>query len=99
MIHILFTISMVCLVLQSIALIMLVKKPNNPQTKINKKKLKFYKQVADANKQLEKLRSICKHPNTEECNYSYGPGRISRAIVCSDCGELIESEFNKMLMA
>lgn len=39
--------------------------------------------------QLKELRNICAHPNTFEGNYSWRIGAFDKAIICSDCGELI----------
>ena len=39
---------------------------------------------------LEDLQSKCKHENTFEGNYSWRIGSIDPAIICSDCGKLIE---------
>lgn len=51
---------------------------------------KMYLQISVAEARLKYLRSICKHENTYEGNYSYGPGRIQESIICSHCGELIQ---------
>lgn len=64
------------------------------QKQIKSKKKKLFKIIEQANLDLKILRKGCEHPNTEGCNYSYGPGRISPATICSDCGELVDSEFN-----
>lgn len=64
------------------------------ENSIKTKKELLYKIIKDTNKLLEELRSNCKHTNTEECNYSFDAGKISRAIICSDCGELLETEFS-----
>ncbi len=63
------------------------------QKQIKSKKKKLFKIIEEANLDLEILRRGCDHPNTEGCNYSYGPGRVSPATICSDCGELVDSEF------
>ena len=62
------------------------------QKEIKSKKKKFFKIIKKANSDLEILREKCTHPNTKGCNYSYGPGMISPATICSDCGELVDSE-------
>lgn len=43
-----------------------------------------------AQEQLEHLRSICKHENTFEGNYSWRIGVIMPATICSDCGKMIK---------
>ncbi len=39
---------------------------------------------------LERLQNQCKHTNTFQGNYSWRVGCIDPAIICSDCGKLIE---------
>lgn len=48
-----------------------------------------YDIMQNAKLKIEELRAICKHPNTEECPYSFRVGNIEPAIICSDCGKLI----------
>jgi len=50
----------------------------------------LYSQIETAKKRLEELRKICKHENTFEGNYSWRPGAISLAEICSDCREIIK---------
>ncbi len=50
----------------------------------------LYKQISDAQEGLKVLRSVCKHEETFEGNYSYRIGVIQAAIICSFCGELIK---------
>lgn len=50
----------------------------------------MYKQIKDAETRLEEIRKECKHPLTEKTNYSWRIGSISPAVVCYDCGKLIE---------
>lgn len=49
-----------------------------------------YKQIRDAEQRLKELRAICKHEETFEGNWSWRPGVIEPAIICSDCGSLIK---------
>lgn len=50
----------------------------------------MYKQIKDAENRLKELRSICKHENTFEGNYSWRLGATQPAEMCSDCGILIK---------
>ncbi len=45
--------------------------------------------IRDAEERLKELRSICKHENTFEGNWSYRVGSITPAVICSDCKDLI----------
>lgn len=49
----------------------------------------MYEQISKAEARLSELRKLCKHENTFEGNYSYRPGAIYPAIICSDCRNLI----------
>lgn len=53
-----------------------------------------YNQIKNAESRLKELRSLCKHENTFEGNYSYRVGSIMPATICSDCGELVKLKFN-----
>jgi hypothetical protein len=50
----------------------------------------IYAQTKSMEERLKELRTICKHPVTHEGMYSYRPGSISPAEICSDCGELVK---------
>lgn len=50
-----------------------------------------YKKIKRANEKLEELRKICQHPNTHEGLWSWRPGSIEPAIICSDCGKLVKT--------
>lgn len=50
----------------------------------------LYKQIRDAEKELAEIRSICKHENTFEGNWSWRPGNIQPATICSDCGQCVK---------
>lgn len=50
----------------------------------------IYDQMESAKKRLEELRKICKHTTTHEGMFSWRPGSISPAEICSDCGEFIK---------
>lgn len=45
---------------------------------------------------LIRLRLICKHPKREEGLYSWRVGVIEPAIICSDCGQCIETLSNHL---
>lgn len=49
----------------------------------------MYLIIQETEKRLADLRLICKHENKFEGNYSYRVGNIQPAIICDDCGELI----------
>jgi hypothetical protein len=49
-----------------------------------------YLQIKQAHEELTRLRSICKHTNTFEGNYSWRPGCIEPVTICSDCDEVIK---------
>ena len=51
---------------------------------------KACEQIKRANKKIAKLRMQCKHENVENGNYLYRAGVVERALICSDCGELIK---------
>lgn len=53
---------------------------------------KMYSQIKSAKERLDELRKICKHENTFEGNYSWRPGAICLAEICSYCGEIIKSD-------
>lgn len=54
-----------------------------------------YKQIKDAQKELERIREKeCPHPKTEIVDYSYRIGSSIETEVCSICGEVINSPYN-----
>jgi hypothetical protein len=57
---------------------------------INKETKRLYKVIENARLKLLKIRDKCNHENTEETQYSFRPGNIRPATICSDCGELIK---------
>ncbi len=56
-----------------------------------------YAIIKKANEDLESLRKVCEHPETELCNYQWGgPGHVLEgATVCSICGELLGNPFSQ----
>lgn len=56
---------------------------------IKKEVDKMYEQISSAEKRLKQLRAICTHTEHKECNYSWRPGVIQKADICSFCGEFI----------
>lgn len=50
---------------------------------------KMYAQIKQAEDRLKEIRSICKHDNTHEGNYSWRIGAVQLAEICSDCESLI----------
>jgi len=52
-----------------------------------------YDAIKKAEEELERLRKLCKHPETEYVNYMWAPGHIQpHTKVCSICGEVIIEE-------
>lgn len=49
--------------------------------------------VKDAEKALKEMRDLCTHPNPCEGNYSWRPGSIQPAVICSDCGEVLAIDY------
>ena len=58
----------------------------------------IYQNIRSMNFRLERLRSICKHPNTYKGNYSYRVGAVSEAVICSDCNEVVSTDFPKYVI-
>ena len=56
----------------------------------------IYTQIKGLEDRLTRLRSICTHPNTYEGNYSYRVGRILPATICSDCDEVLSTDWEKL---
>lgn len=50
----------------------------------------MYAQIKQGEDRLKEIRSICKHENTFEGNWSWRVGNIQPAIICDDCGSLIK---------
>lgn len=49
-----------------------------------------YDKIKEYEYRLSILRKKCTHPNFEEVNYEFGPGRIiPQTKICSICGEVI----------
>lgn len=57
----------------------------------------MYAQIKAAEERLKELREICKHEKTFEGNYSWRPGAIMPATICSDCGALVNFKDNFIL--
>ena len=65
--------------------------------KIKDKVQKAYNAIKKAEEDLELLRKVCEHPETEECNYQWGgPGHIVPATMCSVCGKVLKTAFDDM---
>ena len=47
---------------------------------------------------IKRLRSICKHPETFEESRSNLIGSIFIKVICSDCGKIISSEWEKLAL-
>jgi hypothetical protein len=50
----------------------------------------IYQTIKNSNDRLTEIRKNCKHPNQFNGIYSWRPGAMDDAIICSDCGELIK---------
>lgn len=57
---------------------------------IKKECVENYDKIKKCEVRLEELRLICKHENTYEGNYSWRPGAIQKAEICSYCNKLIK---------
>lgn len=60
------------------------------QKEINEQCDAMYAQIKEAEEKLKEIRSICKHPDTFEGNYSFRIGYVLPAYICSDCHQLIK---------
>jgi len=60
-----------------------------PQEIKKEKELQFYI-IKEAEERLKEIREICKHENSYEGNWSWRPGTINRALICSDCGQCLK---------
>jgi hypothetical protein len=49
-----------------------------------------YLAIKTAEERIKELRILCHHPNTKDGLYSYRVGRIDKALICADCGEVIK---------
>lgn len=49
-----------------------------------------YEAIRKAEERLKELRALCKHENTFEGNYSWRPGAINRALICTHCGSCLK---------
>ena len=56
---------------------------------IRQSKLKLFKVLEDANKELGELRKNCPHKNEEKCLYMWRVGNIQDSIICADCGKYL----------
>ena len=56
---------------------------------ITLEKERMFAQIKSAEERLSEIRKICKHEKTFECDYSWRVGNISRANLCTYCGEFI----------
>ena len=59
-------------------------------SEIRKEAELMYDKIKKAEDRLREIRSVCPHLNKFEGNYSWRPGAISPAEICSDCGELLK---------
>jgi hypothetical protein len=60
------------------------------QEEIKEECEKIFAQIKQSEERLKELRTICKHPNTYEGNYSWRIGSIDKAEICSDCQTLVK---------
>ena len=67
-----------------------------PKSDIKTECEQVYQNIKLQQDKLKRLRSICKHPNTFKGNYSYRVGSICDAVICSDCNEIISTEWEKL---
>lgn len=50
----------------------------------------YQKIISSAKEGIVHLRKVCPHNNTSKGNYSYRVGSLSPAIICDDCGKVVE---------
>jgi len=50
----------------------------------------IFKALSDYRLRLDELRKLCKHENTYKGDYSWRIGSSDPAIICSDCGDVVE---------
>lgn len=60
------------------------------QENIRKECELIYQTIKNSNDRLDEIRKICTHVSTFNGHYSWRPGTIEDAIICSDCNVLIE---------
>lgn len=58
---------------------------------MKKRVLKLFEIIKNAEAELKEIRDKCKHQKTHEGNWSDGPGRITHANICSDCGNFVSA--------
>lgn len=49
-----------------------------------------YEQIRIAEERLKELRKLCQHEETFQGLYSWRPGAIESAIICSFCGTTVQ---------
>ena len=62
--------------------------------KIKERVEDLYKIIDDSKKELEELRSACDHPESEEVNYMWRIGSITKAYCCKVCREIVKPLFS-----
>lgn len=70
-----------------------LKEPVESKLTIKEECEQMYAQIKNAEERLKTLRAECKHLETFEGNYSYRPGAINKATICSDCGAALKINF------
>lgn len=53
-----------------------------------------YLQIERSRKRIDELRAVCGHEHVHEGLYSWRIGCIDPAIICSDCGQVIQFKSN-----
>ena len=56
-----------------------------------------YQNIKLQEDKLERLQSICKHPNTFEGNYYYRIAQYTKGLICSDCRKIIKSYWPEIM--
>jgi len=51
----------------------------------------LFEVIKNAEAELKEIRDKCKHQKTHQGNWSDGPGRITHANICSDCGNFVSA--------
>ncbi len=56
---------------------------------MNKRIEELYKVIADAQVEIEQIRSRCKHEGTHMGNYMWAPGHMNLELICNECGAVV----------
>lgn len=60
------------------------------QPQIKAEAERYYAMIKQAEEGLKILRRSCEHPNTFQGSYSQRVGTSVPAVICSDCGKVVQ---------